>query len=60
MDNNFDRPVCKMSTARAVNLLAKDGIIVTEEQAEFILEFLYDMAEIAVEQYLKEHKRDFS
>lgn len=37
---------------KAVELLRKDGIDVTEEQAKFILEFLYEMAGIVVDQYL--------
>ena len=37
---------------KAVELLRKDGIEVTEEQAKVILEFLYEMAGIVVDQYL--------
>lgn len=37
---------------KAVELLRKDGIEVTEEQAKIILDFLYEMAGIVVDQYL--------
>jgi len=37
---------------KAVELLKKDGIEVTEEQAEIILIFLYEMADIVVDQYM--------
>ena len=37
---------------KAMELLRKDGIEVTEEQAKVILEFLYEMADIVVAQYL--------
>lgn len=35
-----------------MELLRKDGIDVTEEQAKIVLEFLYEMAAIVVDQYL--------
>jgi len=37
---------------RAVKLLKEDGIEVTIEQAKVILDFMYEMAEIVVDQYL--------
>ena len=37
---------------KAMELLKKDGIEVTEEQAKVILIFLYEMAGIVVDQYL--------
>jgi endonuclease III-like uncharacterized protein len=37
---------------KAVELLKKDGIEVTEEQAKVILQFLYEIANIVVDQYL--------
>lgn len=37
---------------KAVKILKEDGIEVTIEQAKVILDFLYEMAEIAVDQYL--------
>ena len=35
-----------------MELLKKDGIEVTEDQAKLILIFLYEMADIVVDQYL--------
>jgi hypothetical protein len=42
----------RMPLEKAVELLKEDGIEVTGEQAIVILAFLYEIAEIAVEQYL--------
>jgi len=44
----FDR----IPADKAVELLKKDGIEVTEEQAKLILIFLYEIAGIVVDQYL--------
>lgn len=44
--------VQKISPERAVKLLKEDGIDVTIEQAKVILDFMYEMAEIVVEQFL--------
>lgn len=46
--------VKRMSPEKAMELLKKDGIIVDRRQAEIILDFLYEMAEIAVDQYLSD------
>lgn len=42
----------RMPLEKAVELLKEDSIEVTGEQANVILAFLYEMAEIPVEQYL--------
>jgi len=42
----------RISPERAVRLLKEDGIEVTIEQAKVILDFMYEMAEIVVEQFL--------
>lgn len=42
----------RMPLEKAIELLKEDGIEVTGEEANVILEFLYEIAEIAVEQYL--------
>ncbi len=42
----------KISHDKAVKLLKEDGIEVTIEQAKVILDFMYGMAEIVVEQFL--------
>jgi biotin operon repressor len=41
---------------KAVQLLKDDGIEVDVEQAKIILDFLYEMAEIVVDQYLNQAK----
>ena len=43
----------KITPERALEILKKDCIEVTLEEAKFILEFFYQMADIVVEQYLK-------
>lgn len=42
----------RLPPEKAVELLKKDGIEVTEEQAKIILIFLYEMADIVIDQYL--------
>lgn len=42
----------RIPPGKAVELLKKDGIEVTEDQAKVILNFLYEMAGIVVDQYL--------
>lgn len=44
----FDR----ISPEKAMQLLKDDGIEVNAEQTKIILDFLYEMAEIVVDQYL--------
>lgn len=46
----------KITPARAMKLLAEDGVIVSEAEVKIILEFVYEMAEITVDQYLKSSK----
>lgn len=50
----MDFYVKRMSPEKAIELLKKDGIIVNCRQAEIILDFLYEMAEITVDQYLSD------
>ncbi len=42
----------RISPEKAVEILKQDGLEVTLEHAKMILEFLYEMAEITVDQYL--------
>lgn len=46
--------VGRISPEKAMELLKRDGIIVSRKQAVILLDFLYEMAEIAVDQYLSE------
>ncbi len=43
----------RISPEKALEILKRDGIIVTANEAKIILEFLYQMAEIVVDQCLK-------
>lgn len=43
----------KISLEKAIEILKKDGLEVTLEQAKLIVEFLYQMAEIVIDQYLE-------
>jgi len=45
-----------ISIKKAVKILKKDSLTVSGDQAEIILEFMYTMAEIAVDQYLRKTK----
>ncbi|HEY4325739.1 MAG TPA: hypothetical protein VGN20_17215 [Mucilaginibacter sp.] len=43
-----------VKTAQAIRLLADEGLKVDEKDAEIILDFLYFLAKLTVNQYLKE------
>lgn len=43
----------RISSQKAIEILKKDGIEVTPNEAIVILEFFYQMAEIAIEQCLE-------
>ncbi len=43
----------KITPERAIEILKRDGLEVTFEQAKLILEFLHQMADIVVEHYLE-------
>lgn len=43
----------RISPEKAIEILKEDGLEVTLEQGKFLLEFLYQMAEIVVDQYLE-------
>lgn len=45
----------KLSAEQAAELLRKNGIDVSLEQAAIILEFLHVLASILIAQYLKKH-----
>lgn len=44
----------KLSPEKVIEVLCKHGTIVTREQAELVIEFLYNLSEIAVAQYLRQ------
>ncbi len=42
----------RITPEKAMEILNKDGLQVTLEQSKLVLEFLYQMADIVVEQYI--------
>lgn len=48
----YGSEVKRISPEKAIETLKEDGIEVTTSEAKVILDFLYEMAEIVVEQYL--------
>jgi len=49
----------RISPEKAIEILKKDGLEVTLEQAKLILEFLYQMADVVVDQYLEKSKLNY-
>ncbi len=47
----------KMTAEKAAKMLAEDGVIVTNEEAAVIVDFLRNLAKIAVAQYLREDEQ---
>jgi hypothetical protein len=43
---------------QAANILAQHGTHVTEKEAEIILDFLYFLGKLTVDQYIKENTTD--
>lgn len=46
-----DEVLIRITPGKAIELLQKDGIYVNMEEAQIILDFLYSMANIVVEQF---------
>ena len=47
----------KMTAEKAAKMLAEDGVIVTNEEATQMVDFLRNLAKIAVAQYLREDEQ---
>ncbi|MBN8859335.1 MAG: hypothetical protein J0H29_13160 [Sphingobacteriales bacterium] len=47
-----DEVLMRITPDKAIEILRKDGIDVHIEEAQIILDFLYSMANIVVEQYI--------
>lgn len=47
-----DEVLMRITPDKAIEILGKDGIDVNIEEAQIILDFLYSMANIVVEQYI--------
>ena len=52
----MDTEAVRISPEKAIEILEKDGLEVTLDETKLILEFLYQMAEIVVDQYLEKTK----
>lgn len=48
----------RITPDKAIEFLRKDGIDASTEEAQIILEFLYSMANIVVEQYVNNRRCD--
>lgn len=48
----------KMTPQKAIDLLRQDGIEVDEQQATLLIDFMLEIAEIAVDQYLASKKKN--
>ena len=53
-----DDVLIRITPDKAIELLQKDGIYVTMEEAQIILDFLYSMANIVVEQFVSSRQSD--
>lgn len=51
--NNAPETAGEMTPSQVMKILAKYGTIVTEDEAEIILDFVSKMSKIAVDQYLR-------
>ena len=53
-----DEVLIRITPDKAIELLQKDGIYVNMEEAQIILDFLYSMANIVVEQFVSNRQSD--
>ena len=53
-----DDVLIRITPDKAIELLQKDGIYVNMEEAQIILDFLYSMANIVVEQFVSSRQSD--
>lgn len=47
----------KITPLKAIEILAQEGVSISEDQATIILEFMYKMARIEVDQYLNDNSQ---
>lgn len=57
--NNTPETTGEMTPSQVMKILAKHGTIVTEDEAEIILDFVSKMSKIAVDQYFRLGKKAF-
>jgi hypothetical protein len=55
--NKVEYAMGKMTAEKAAKMLAEDGFILSNEQATQIVDFLRNLAKIAVAQYLREDEK---
>jgi hypothetical protein len=55
--NKVEYAMGKMTAEKAAKMLAEDGVIVTNEEATQMVDFLRTLAKIAVAQYLREDEQ---
>jgi hypothetical protein len=55
--NKVEYAMGKMTAEKAAKMLAEDGVIVSNEEATQIVDFLRNLAKIAVAQYLREDQQ---
>ncbi len=53
-----DEALIRITPDKAIEILCKDGIDVNIEEAQIILDFLYSMANIVVDQYINMRRCD--
>lgn len=53
-----DEALIRITPDKAIEILRKDGIDVNIEEAQIILDFLYSMADIVVDQYINMRRCD--
>ncbi len=53
-----DEALIRITPDKAIEILRKDGIDVNIEEAQIILDFLYSMANIVVDQYINMRRCD--
>ena len=53
-----DDVLIRITPDKAIEILCKNGINVNMEEAQIILDFLYSMANIVVEQYVSNQQHD--
>jgi hypothetical protein len=53
-----DEVLMRITPDKAIELLQKDGIYVNMEEAQIILDFLYSMANIVVEQFVSSRQSE--
>lgn len=54
----YPRNQRNITKAKAIEILKKNGVKISEEEAEIVLEFMYFIGKLAVNQYFRKFKND--